>query len=115
MNNTDNINKLDFVDKKIKYNNLFDFYGCLLTLKQQQYFTSYHFDDLTLSEVASTYNISRNAVYDQLNKIYTLLDYYEANLNLATKFKNLEEVINKYKDSKNEDVKNIIKELRNME
>jgi RNA polymerase sigma factor (sigma-70 family) len=75
----------NILEKKNKYNQLFDYYGCLLTVKQQEYFTSYYFDDLSLSEIASIYNISRNAVHDQLKKIYDLLDYYEENLHLFSK------------------------------
>ena len=60
---------MDILEKKNKYNHLFDYYGCLLTEKQQEYFTSYYFDDMSLAEIADIYNVSRNAVHDQLKKI----------------------------------------------
>ena len=44
---------------------LYDLYQRLLTEKQQMYFESYYFLDLSLSEIAENYNISRNGVYDQ--------------------------------------------------
>ena len=68
------MNNMDILDNKNKYNQLFDFYGCLLTEKQQEYFTSYYFDDMSLAEIADEHNISRNAVHDQLKKIYTAVD-----------------------------------------
>ena len=61
---------MDILEKKNKYNQLFDYYGCLLTQKQQEYFINYYFEDLSLSEIANMFNVSRNAVHDQLNKIY---------------------------------------------
>lgn len=106
---------MDILEKKNKYNSLYDIYGCLLTSKQQEYFTSYYFDDLSLSEIASTYNVSRNAVFDQLNKIYELLDYYESKLNLKAKNLKFDNIIAKYETSNNEETKNIIKELKDME
>lgn len=98
-----------------KYNHLYDYYGCLLTEKQQEYFTSYYFDDMSLAEIADIYNISRNAVHDQLKKIYNLLDYYEENLKLSLKEKKYNEILNQYENNKNKDVQELINKLRGME
>ena len=43
---------------------LFDFFGDLLTEKQQEYFDLYHNEDLSLSEIAETAGISKQGVYD---------------------------------------------------
>ena len=43
---------------------LFDFFGDLLTEKQQEYFDLYHNEDLSLSEIAESAGISRQGVYD---------------------------------------------------
>ena len=106
---------MDILDKKNKYNSLYDLYGVLLTPKQQEYYTSYYFDDLSLSEIASIHNISRNAVFDQLNKIYELLYYYESKLNLRAKTEKINDIISCYEKSNNIEVKNIINELKDME
>lgn len=106
---------MDILEKKNKYNKLFDFYGCLLTVKQQEYFTQYYFEDLSLAEIAEIYNVSRNAVYDQLNKIYNLLDYYEANLHLSAKYEVYDNLLEEYKSSSNKDVIELINKLRSME
>lgn len=106
---------MDILDKKNKYNQLFDYYGCLLTPKQQEYFTSYYFDDMSLSEIADMHNISRNAVHDQLNKIYKLLDYYEEKLNLVLRNEKFDNIIKKYENNSNNDINTLINELKDME
>lgn len=65
---------------------LYDIYQNLLTNKQQMYFESYYFLDLSLSEIAENYNISRNGVYDQIKRVEQALYDYEEKLNLYKKF-----------------------------
>ena len=64
----------------VYYNNLYDLYKNLLTDKQQEYFEDYYFNNLSLSEIADNYNISRNAVSKQLSVIKEKLDDYEQKL-----------------------------------
>lgn len=65
---------------------LYDLYQRLLTEKQQMYFESYYFLDLSLSEIAENYSISRNGVYDQIKRVEQSLYDYEEKLNLYKKF-----------------------------
>lgn len=65
---------------------LYDLYQRLLTEKQQMYFESYYFLDLSLSEIAENYNISRNGVYDQIKRVEQSLYDYEEKLNLYKKY-----------------------------
>ncbi len=106
---------MDILTKKEHYINLFDFYGDLLTEKQQQYFKDYYFDDASLSEIAAVYGISRNAIFDQLQKIYTILEEYEAKLGLYKKFQQYAAIFEEYKDSNNPEVIAIIKKMKNIE
>lgn len=106
---------MDILEKKNKYNQLFDYYGCLLTQKQQEYFINYYFEDLSLSEIANMFNVSRNAVYDQLNKIYNLLDYYEESLHLSSKSEEYNDILNQYKNSSSKEVNELINKLRSLE
>lgn len=69
----------------IYLNNLYDFYGSLLTSKQQLYFQKYYFDNLTMQEIADLYQISKNAVSKQIDLIKEKLLYYENNLKLYSK------------------------------
>ncbi|MBR6071340.1 MAG: hypothetical protein IKP77_00730 [Acholeplasmatales bacterium] len=71
---------------------LYDIYGDLLTEKQKSYFEDYYFSDLSISEIASNYNISRNGVHDQLKRVVNSLNEYEKLLRLKAKFDNINEL-----------------------
>ena len=43
---------------------LFDFYGELLTDRQKEFYDLYYNEDLSLSEIAENYGISRQGVRD---------------------------------------------------
>ena len=73
------------MDKNIKYVLLYDYYGSLLTDKQQQYFEDYYFNNLSLSEMSENLGISRNAINKQLHKAVEKLEYYEEQLELYQK------------------------------
>lgn len=61
---------------------LYDYYESLLTEKQQEYFKMYFFNDLSLSEIANEFKVSRSAIQDSIKKIIKDLKYYEDNLQL---------------------------------
>ena len=86
---------------------LYDYYGELLTSKQQMYFEDYYFNNLSLQEIAENYNISRNAVYNSLKEIEKKLIHYESVLKLQEKSKIIESLIVDLDD----DIQNKIKEL----
>ena len=73
---------MDILEKKNKYNQLFDYYGKLLTEKQRDYFTDYYLENLSLAEIAENYSVSRNAVFKQIKEAENKLRFYEDNLNL---------------------------------
>ncbi len=68
------------MDKKIYYNELYDYYKELLTEKQREYYESYYFEDYSLQEIAQNQNVSRNAVHNQLKIVLEKLDFYEETL-----------------------------------
>ena len=72
---------------------LFDFYGSLLTEKQQLIFKLYYYDDLSLGEIAEELDISRQAVYDIIKRTENLLKNYEDNLQLWFKYQKNEREI----------------------
>lgn len=88
--------------------NLYDFYHNLLTLKQQEYFESYYYMDLSLSEIAQSFNLSRNAIFDQIKKVEEKLLNYEERLKLYQKYIKIKEVVKD--DSLNETILDILKE-----
>ena len=86
------------MEELVYYTMLYDIYGNLLTEKQRAYFEEYYFNNLSLSELASIYNISRNAIHRQLKETIKRLENYESILKLAKKNKILEDIINNISD-----------------
>ncbi len=80
--------------KTIKITMLFDFYGSMLTEKQQQIIKSYFYNDLSLSEIADNIGISRQGVYDHLHRSEASLENYEAKLGLLEKYNKIRKNIN---------------------
>lgn len=123
--NNDNIevdNKKSKEDSIIKkheyYTTLFDFYENLFTDKQRNYFSDFYFYDLSLSEIAKNYNISRSAVFDAIDKIHKQLDDYEKKLSLFKKFTDRDNIYNEYllKNNINKDTLNeLINKLKEIE
>lgn len=65
---------------------LFDFYGPLLTEKQQKVMSLRYENDLSLTEIGQQINITRQAVYDILKRSVSQLEDYETRLELVSKF-----------------------------
>ena len=65
------------MEKKVYLNILYDYYKKLFTEKQQNYFEDYYYNDLSLSEIAENYNVSRNAVHNQLKIVENRLNELE--------------------------------------
>jgi len=55
-------------DETLQKAMLFDFFGDLLTDKQQEYFDLYYNEDLSLSEIAESAGISKQGVYDIISR-----------------------------------------------
>ena len=64
---------------------LYDLYGLLLTDKQREYFEDYYFMDLSITEMAENYGVSRNAVFKQIHIVLEKLEEYERILKLREK------------------------------
>ena len=92
----------------VYYTMLYDIYGSLLTDKQKEYFEDYYFKNLSLSELATKYNISRNAIHKQLKETIKRLENYEDNLRLAKKNEMLETIIETISD---EEIKRKLQEV----
>lgn len=62
---------------------LLDLYGGLLTDRQYDMMSLYYNDDLSLSEIADQYGISRQGVHDALKRSEETLEHYDEVLGLA--------------------------------
>ncbi len=80
-------------EKMIEISMLYDFYGQLLTAKQQELLKLYHEDNYSLSEIAEEFGISRQGVHDAVKKAEKALHGYENKLGLISKFTATEEAV----------------------
>jgi predicted DNA-binding protein YlxM (UPF0122 family) len=82
------------LEKTTRMNFLFDFYQALLTDKQISYMELYYLDDHSLGEIAESYKVSRQAVYDNIRRTEAMLEEYEDKLRLFEKFGERQEILN---------------------
>ena len=59
---------------------LFDYYGNMLTEKQREYLDMRYNQDMSLSEIADSQGVSRQAVFDLLSRTEALLHRMEENI-----------------------------------
>ena len=87
------------LEKTTRMNFLFDFYQALLTEKQRSYMELYYLDDHSLGEIAESYSISRQAVYDNIRRTEAMLEEYEDKLRLFEKFQQRQKVLKQMTDA----------------
>lgn len=92
----------------IYFNELYDIYGKLLTEKQREYFEDYYFNNLSFSELAENYNVSRNAVFKQLKITKEKLLEFDNALKLYEKKKKMIDIIDCIQDK---DIKEKLEDL----
>lgn len=109
------------LEKTTRMNYLYDFYNSLLTPKQQSYMSLYYLDDYSLGEIAEEYEVSRQAVYDNIKRTEAMLEEYEAKLLLLQKFQERSGLIKKLKkilleeNPSKEAMLEVMKELENLD
>ena len=72
---------------------LFDLYGGLLTEKKRQVMELYYEEDMSLSEIAEEFDVSRAAVHDSLKSSERILRDYEEKLGLLSDYIKREKAI----------------------
>jgi uncharacterized protein len=108
------------LEKTHRMNYLYDFYQALLTPKQSSYMALYYLDDYSLGEIAEEYDVSRQAVYDNIKRTEAMLEEYEDKLLLFEKFQKRSELISKMKemlgkDSDNQALREMVAELEKLD
>lgn len=97
------------MEEVLYYNELYDLYGTFLTEKQRLYFEDYYFQNLSLSEMAENYDVSRNAIFKQLKITKEKLEQFEESLNLYKKKEKLNEIMKTIQDENlKEQLENIL-------
>ena len=64
-----------------------------MIIELKVYFELYYQDDLSLSEIAEQFEVSRNAVFDNIKRTEKLLEDYEDKLQLLDKREAREKII----------------------
>ncbi|HOB37258.1 MAG TPA: sigma factor-like helix-turn-helix DNA-binding protein [Candidatus Avimonas sp.] len=72
--------------KNLEISLLFDFYGDMLTEKQQNMIQYYYNEDLSLAEIAENEGITRQGVRDSIKRAETQLVEMEERLEFARRF-----------------------------
>ncbi|EUJ24659.1 DNA-binding protein [Listeria grandensis FSL F6-0971] len=108
-------------EKTTRMNFLIDIYESLLTEKQKSYVSLYYLEDLSLGEIAEEYEVSRQAVYDNIKRTEAVLDNYEDKLGVLKKYQEREELIEQLEQhlQANEiltsEVAGLLQQLKNMD
>ena len=96
------------MDNTIYVTILYDYYKNLLTEKQCLYFEDYYFYNLSLSEMAESYHITRSALNKQINLTIEKLNEYEKKLNLYANSLKIKELIKDIPEKTRERIEELI-------
>jgi len=90
-----------FMEKDLRYAELFELYQDLLTERQREIFSCHYLLDLSLSEIAEPDGNTRQSVYAVVKKVKEKLDEYEKVLRLYEKNQKLIVLSEKVKEHDN--------------
>lgn len=99
------------LEKTKRVNDLIDLYGALLTNNQLNILELYYMEDLSLKEISEELNVSRNAVFDSLKRSLSILEDYDAKLELLKKDELKSELLANYDNLTKEQIKKYIENL----
>ena len=102
-------------DHFIEVSELAAFYIKLLSERQKEIVQYYYFENLSLTEIAENLEISRNAVYDALQKAEKALYGYEDKLHLVSNYRFRMAKYAELESSQDQQIIKIVNELKNKE
>lgn len=79
--------------KDLEYSILLDHYGPVLTQRQRDILTEYYDEDLSLSEIAENFGITRQGVRDAIKRAEQQLLEMEERLGLARRFQEIQKAL----------------------
>lgn len=101
--------------KTEKMNEYLDWYGSLLTEKQQEICDYYFKEDFSLSEISENYEISRAAVLDTIKRSQKIMEDYEKKLHLIEKYHARKEIYGKIRTLNIQDVNQYLDEIEDLD
>lgn len=106
-------------EKKVRLDDLYEFYGKMLTEKQNEIMSLYCEMDYSLGEISEICGISRQAVHDTIKRTEKTLENYESQLKLYDKFQEKQtaferilDISNQIETLKNENAMDLINEIK---
>ena len=74
------------LEERFKVIMLYDFYGALLTIRQQEYIKAHYLEDCSITEIAIEHEVFRQAVHDAIKRAETVMIEFENKLNLLDRW-----------------------------
>jgi len=87
------------LERRVYVNVLYDLYGPLLTERQRRVYELRYFSDLSLSEIAESLEITRQAVHILVNRTVERLLKLEDKLGIAARLERLKDRIKELESS----------------
>ncbi len=93
------------MEKIVKQGLLYDFYGELLTEHQRNIFEDAVYNDMSLTEIADEYGISKQGVHDLIKRCNKILEEYEDKLHMIRRYESIREDVHELTElSKNSEI-----------
>lgn len=86
------------MERLVRTGLLYDFYGGLLTEKQQRVMELYFLENWSLAEIAASEGVSRQAVHDLLQRSEKTIEEFEAKLGLLERHSRQQAILVAIKD-----------------
>nr|WP_218925252.1 MULTISPECIES: sigma factor-like helix-turn-helix DNA-binding protein [unclassified Gemella] len=100
----------------MEVSHLYDYYADLLSDKQREYLKNYYFEDLSLTEMAEIYGVSKQAISTNIKRSLADLEDYEKKLSLIESSNQRKFILNEItKINKDDDIANLIEHLLKLE
>ena len=96
------------MEKILEKTLLFDFYGELLTEHQQDIYENVVLNDMTLSEAAEVYGISRQGIHDVIRRCDRIMEEFEEKLHSIEKYESIRKKVLKLKNLADDEEKALL-------
>ncbi len=86
------------MERLVRTGLLYDFYGGLLTEKQQRVMELYFLENWSLAEIAAAEGVSRQAVHDLLHRSEKMIEGFEEKLGLLDRYSKQQAILTTIRD-----------------